>query len=64
LCFEKCPIGKKEILGNPVTSGIVNIIRKMWVRPHYKKDIEALECVWIRAVKLWRVWSTGLVGSG
>jgi len=29
-----------------------------------KKDTEALECVQRKATKMWRVWSTGLVGSG
>ena len=30
---------------------------------HYRKDIEALECVQRRAMKLWGVWSTRLMGS-
>ena len=30
--------------------------------PHYKKDIEALECVQRRAMKPRRVWSTNLMG--
>ena len=32
--------------------------------PHYKKHINVLERVQRRAIKLWRVWSTSLMGSG
>ena len=32
--------------------------------PHYKEDIEVLELVQRREMKLWWVWSTSLTGSG
>ena len=31
--------------------------------PHYKKDMEALECVQRRVVELRGIWSTSLMGS-
>ena len=31
--------------------------------PHYRKDIEAPQCVQRMALKQWRVWNTSLMGS-
>jgi len=38
-----------------------------WIQfwaPHYKKDMEALQCVQRRTIELWGVWSTSPLGSG
>ena len=32
--------------------------------PHYKKDIEALECIQRRATELSGIWSASLMGGG
>jgi len=51
----------------PVYSGLVWPYLKCWVKfwaPHYRKDMEALECVQRRAAELWGVCSTIMMGRG
>jgi len=55
----------KEVI-MPLFSVLVRLLFKCCVQfwaPHYKKDMEARECVQWRITKLWDVWSTTLMGS-